>query len=184
MYLGCEGWRSYSSSASAAVAAAAARSDGRLACSPHRARGSSLCAAVISHLSCSACVCVVSMQRLEKGGRGGVAHVLLLADCEYAEGDECAPQEGLAAGSLGEAEEAPDVLTLRGVGGKCQSLHHLRERRRACRGETDGVAPCFHSRVELRAESSESVSVVVGSERARRRIGVDLDGFCKRARGG
>lgn len=114
VYLGCEGCESYSSSASAAVAAAAARSDGRLACSPHRARGSSLCAAVISHLSCSACVCVVSMQRLEKGGRGGVAHVLLLADCEYAEGDECAPQEGLAAGSLGEAEEAPDVLTLRG----------------------------------------------------------------------
>lgn len=45
--------QAYSSSASAAAVAAAARSDGRLACSPHRARGSSLCAAVISHLSCS-----------------------------------------------------------------------------------------------------------------------------------
>ena len=108
---------------------------------------------MISHLSCSSArvrVCVSAPFRVGKRGGRGETDVLLLADCEYAEGYECAPEEGLAAGSLREAEEAPDVLTLcAGSGGERVS----RRRESAGRGarQTDGVAPCFDSRVELRA---------------------------------
>lgn len=42
----------------------------------------------------------------------GKTHILLLAEGKDADGDEGAPHEGLAAGALGEAEEAPDVFTL------------------------------------------------------------------------
>lgn len=73
--------------------------------------------------------CIASRR---EGGRGERTHVLLLADCEYAEGYECAPEERLAAGSLREAEEAPDVLTLCGGGRKCQPIiAHVRESVRA-----------------------------------------------------